>query len=94
MSMHKSFRNDTSTPPGQVINFEVPLVEELKTMKLYELPRGSLFKCDNGSLLNHLNNPVYLLDHLDGMYSVCYDQNNQIVHFAAWTEVVPVVEFK
>jgi len=92
MSMHKSFRNDTSTPPGQVVNFEVPLVEELKTMKLYELPRGSMFKCDNGSLLEYPDNPTYLLNHLDGMYSVCYDKNNQIVHFAAWTPVKIVKE--
>lgn len=63
-------------------------------MKLYDLPRNSLFKVDSGSLLNHPNNPVYLLDHIDGMYSVCCDKDNQIVHFAAWTEVTPVSDIK
>jgi len=59
-------------------------------MKLYDLPRNTYFKCDNGSLLNHPNNPVFLLDHIDGMYSVCYDKDSNVYHFAAWTEVTPV----
>jgi len=58
-------------------------------MKLYELPRGSLFTVDEGELLNHVDQPVYYLDHLDGMYSYCITADNQVVHFAAWTPVTP-----
>jgi len=63
-------------------------------MKLYDLPRDTYFKCNNGSLLNHPNNPVFLLDRIDGMYSVCYDQYNNICYFAAWTEVTPTEGFE
>ena len=90
MSMHNSFRNDTTNPPGQIVNFSKPLVEELKKTQLWELPRKSYFKFDKGSLLNRPDNPVYFLDHIDGMYSYCLDKDNNVVHFAAWCEVVPI----
>jgi len=56
-------------------------------MKLHELPRGSLFTVDSGELLHTDKEPVYRLDHLDGMYSVCYDMSKKLVH---WSVVTPV----
>ncbi len=51
-------------------------------MKLYELPRDTYFSIE-GDLLNK----VYLFKHIDGMYSVCYDMSDELVHIAAWTDV-------
>jgi hypothetical protein len=51
-------------------------------MKLYELPRNTYF-----SIQEDPRQHVYLFDHLDGMYSVCYDTNNELIHLAAWTDV-------
>jgi len=59
-------------------------------MKLYELPRHTLFRAENGSLLNYPDSPVYRLAHIDGMYSVCHDMNNLVTHWAVFTPVVPV----
>ena len=68
-------------------NFEMPLKKEVETMKLYELSRDSYFQLDNGVLLDNDNREVYYFDHIDGMYSLCYDKNGNPVHFAAWTPV-------
>lgn len=58
-------------------------------MKLYELPRGSWFTIDNNEMRE-----VFKLDHLDGMYSVCWvrglDGVPVIVHIAVYTEVTEV----
>jgi len=51
-------------------------------MKLYELPRKSYF-----SIQDDPRQHVYLFDHIDGMYSVCYDMSDNLVHIAAWTDV-------
>jgi hypothetical protein len=59
-------------------------------MRLYELPRMTHFKVDNGEILNHDHQEVFLLDHLDGMYSVCYDDIGQIHHFSVNTPVIKV----
>lgn len=52
-------------------------------MKLYELLQKSHFK---------LTDPeeIFFLDHIDGMYSLCYNDKGEVVHFAAWTEVIPI----
>jgi len=49
-------------------------------MKLYELPRISFFKVVG-------DETMYLFDHIDGMYSVCYTLENELFHLAAHTEV-------
>lgn len=61
-------------------------------MKLYELPRGSTFKIDEGELLNHEYQEIFFLDHLDGMYSVCYNSTGQIVHLSVSTPVIKLEE--
>jgi len=48
------------------------------TTKLYEVPRMTPIEVEGEK---------YLFDHLDGMYSVCYNHLQQVVHLAAWTEV-------
>jgi hypothetical protein len=65
--------------------------------KLYELPRQTYFK-----LLSVPETPpggpectredIYFLSHIDGMYSYCLDNNKQIVHLAAWSEVERIEE--
>ena len=53
-------------------------------MKLYELPRGSYFKLSNAD-----DDVIYWFGNSDGMYSYC-KQGDDVYHFAAWTDVVPV----
>ncbi len=50
-------------------------------MKLYNLPNKVHF-----TIIEDDSQRVYLFDHIDGMYSVCYD-GDEIFHLAAWTEV-------
>jgi hypothetical protein len=51
-------------------------------MKLYELHRNNYFVIENDP-----SQEVFLFDHIDGMYSVCYDLNKNTINFAAWTPV-------
>jgi hypothetical protein len=61
-------------------------------MKLFEVPRNTLFK-----LLENTEGPPgsrkpnkneeYWFSHLDGMYSLCYDNNNKVVHIPGWVTV-------
>jgi hypothetical protein len=48
-------------------------------MKLYEVPRRSRVKTEDGYEFN--------FDHIDGMYSYCTDDDGNVVHLMAWTEV-------
>ncbi len=50
-------------------------------MKLYELPRNTYFTIEDDP-----SQEVFLFDHIDGMYSVCY-RGDDMVHLAAWTDV-------
>jgi hypothetical protein len=54
-------------------------------MKLYELKRNTYFH-----LLDGDGSETFLLDHIDGMYSVCYTNTNEVVHFSASTPVMEV----
>lgn len=49
------------------------------TIKLYEVPRNSRIVIGDGKELN--------FSHVDGMYSYCTDDEGNVVHLAAWTEV-------
>jgi len=61
-------------------------------MKLYELSRNTRFK-----LLGDTATPpggaestlgtIYLLKHIDGMYSYCEDTEGNVVHLAAFSDV-------
>lgn len=48
-------------------------------MKLYDVPRDSRIRLDDGLELN--------FKRIDGMYSLCFTDQNEPVHVAAWTEV-------
>ena len=48
-------------------------------MKLYQVPRYSNIILPNGTKL--------YFDHLDGMYSYCIDNEGQVWHVSASTEV-------
>ena len=48
-------------------------------MKLYNVPRNSTIVLKDGLELK--------FHHIDGMYSVCTDENNEIYHLATWEEV-------
>lgn len=48
-------------------------------MKLYDVPRKTFIKTITGD--------TYFFDHIDGMYSYCTNELDQVVHLAAWTEV-------
>jgi len=52
-------------------------------MKLYSLPNKSHFKLEN-------DEEIFFFDHIDGMYSVCYDNIGRMINFAAYTEVTPI----
>lgn len=49
-------------------------------MKPYELKRNTHFVMEYGDTRS---NEVFLFDHIDGAYSLCYHKDNNIVHFSA-----------
>lgn len=68
-------------------------------MKLYDLRRGDKFRITEENPKMPVDSPeflpeydkVYWFSHIDGMYSYCKD-GDEVVHFAAWTEVERVEE--
>ena len=66
-------------------------------MKLYDLKRGDKFRLTDEEVkvpVAHAEPDackVYWFGHIDGMYSYCKD-GDDVVHFAAWTEVERVAE--
>jgi hypothetical protein len=68
-------------------------------MKLYELNHGDRFKIidENPKVpvasAEAEQGKVYLFSHIDGMYSYCKD-GDDVVHFAAWTEVEHVAKME
>ena len=51
-------------------------------MKLYELKRNSYFIINDDP-----NKEVFLLESIDGMYSRCYNSDEELIHLAAFTDV-------
>lgn len=68
-------------------------------MKLYDLRRGDKFIIIDEepkvpvSSAKPEEGKVYWFGHVDGMYSYCKD-GDEVVHFAAWTEVERVAEME
>jgi len=54
-------------------------------MKLYELKRNTYF-----TLSGVEGCRIFLFDHLDGMYSVCFNEDMQVVHISAYADVIIV----
>lgn len=61
-------------------------------MKLYNVPRNTLVRVIEqevpppGALAIDVGQCV-LFKHVDGMYSYCLTETNEVVHLKAWTEV-------
>lgn len=53
-------------------------------MKLYELTKGDSFKLAGDDL-----SPVFIFDHVDGMYSYC-TCGTRVVHLAAFAPVIRI----
>ncbi len=64
-------------------------------MKLYEVPRGSKIR-----VIGDIKTPpeakeikegdILYFSHIDGMYSYCKTETGEVVHLAAWSEVIIV----
>ena len=61
-------------------------------MKLYELTKGDKFKIkyDDASVPEYTKDYVFEFSHVDGAYSVCFDQDGNIQHLAAYAPVIVV----
>jgi len=63
--------------------------EETNNYKhLYELERDSYFKIASTNEVNEF--PILHLKRIDGMYSLCYDEQGKTYHLAAFTIVEQV----
>lgn len=63
---------------------------------LYNLPKGSKIYARTARRVNGMDqykDSVIIFDHIDGMYSYCYlqDEPAKLVHLKAWT---PLIKFK
>jgi hypothetical protein len=56
-----------------------------RKLKLYEIPRYSKIRVIG--LDGEPTEDVFQFDHVDGMYSLCFDEKDHPVHLAAWTDV-------
>ena len=66
-------------------------------MKLYNVPNNTYIRLLQEGICppdcnKEQKDTVLLFNHIDGMYSVCKDKYNNIVHLVAWTEVEPLNE--
>lgn len=66
-------------------------------MKLYEMPRNTRVRVveatsppPDGEAV--LEGEVVMFHHIDGMYSYCTNEEGQVVHLKAWTEVSRVLD--
>lgn len=64
-------------------------------MKLYELKKGAKFRVLADSKVPPAHRAleegeVFTFNHIDGMYSLCFDKNGGMVHVVAWAEVEEV----
>jgi hypothetical protein len=63
-------------------------------MKLYNLPRFTWFTLDDDTkappdIGGYAPGVKLKLDHIDGMYSYCLDEDGNVFHPVAWAEVTP-----
>lgn len=62
------------------------------TMKLYELKKGQMFWAGDEET-GYLHGEAFKLDHIDGMYSVCYSMETGLeINWAIWTPVEVISE--
>lgn len=53
-------------------------------MKLYDVPRNSRIRLLGDTLSSDMELNFH---HIDGMYSYCTDDDGNVMHLAAWTEI-------
>ena len=68
------------------------MLNEIDIRDYEQLPIRELHKAQPRSyvMVPSWDNSVIFFDHIDGMYSFCLNMLNEVVHLAAWTEVVPL----
>jgi hypothetical protein len=54
-------------------------------MKLYDVPRNTMIYLSSDE-----SKQPYKFCHIDGMYSYCKNEAGDVVHFAAWADVIIV----
>ena len=64
-------------------------------MKLYDLKRGDWFILEEDckappDIGGYSAGTRFRFDHVDGMYSFCTDEHNNVYHPAAWADVLKV----
>jgi hypothetical protein len=67
------------------------MISEIDIQDFDVLPVRELYKVKPRSYIQVGDNVLYF-DHVDGMYSYCLTLANEVVHLAAWTEVIPLVK--
>lgn len=60
-------------------------------MKLYDVPRNSRIRLVGHTLSSDMELNFH---HIDGMYSYCTDDDGNVMHLAAWTEIELVKQEK
>ena len=70
------------------------MISEIDIADYEQLPVQPLYNVRARSyvLVPEMDNAVIFMDHLDGMYSFCLNTANEVVHLAAWAEVIPLVK--
>jgi len=70
------------------------MLSEIDIQDFDQLPVRELYKARPRSyvMVPSMDNEVIFMDHIDGMYSYCLRITNEVVHLAAWTEVIPLVK--
>lgn len=68
------------------------MISEIDLKDWQQLPVRELYKARPRSyvIVPSMDNEVIFMDHIDGMYSYCLSMTNEVVHLAAWTEVIPL----
>jgi len=70
------------------------MISEIDIADFDVLPVRELYKARRKSYVQvpSMDDEVLFFDHIDGMYSYCVSLQNEIIHLAAWTEVMPLVK--
>ena len=70
------------------------MISEIDIQDYDQLPVRELYKARPRSyvMVPSWDNEVIFFDHIDGMYSYCLSMTNEVVHLAAWAEVVPLMK--
>lgn len=70
------------------------MISEVDLRDWEQLPICELYKARPRSyvMVPSMDNKVIFFSHIDGMYSYCVSLQNEIIHLAAWCEVIPLIK--